>query len=206
LCLGAALTTPALADLQMTQRGSVAFLESTRLQHGDEESFAQFLSSSASPIKIVYLDSFGGSTEAAIAIGRMIRKHGLDTAFHVGRGHCVSACTTMFLGGVHRYYVGGADVADGVGTRIGLGFHPSVGGQEAEGRIASYYSDMGVPNAAQVRYKVYTRDIVAADRQGDSPDAPHKYKLFFVSGGLALKTGVATSVGEPEDASRRDDP
>jgi hypothetical protein len=205
--IGALSPTAAGAEVQMTQRGSVAFLESSHLDRGDEETFAQFLSSpGGASVKIIYLDSRGGNTAAAIAIGRMIRKHGLDTAYHVGRGRCVSACTTIFLGGVHRYYVGGSQVADGVATHVGMGFHPSNGSQGNEERISSYYSEMGVPEAAKVRYKLYRRDSVGGNAPLNADGEPEKYKLFFISGKLALQTGVATSVEEPADAALRDEP
>jgi hypothetical protein len=207
LGLGALPSTAAFADLRVTQRGSVAFLTSSHLDRGDEENFAQFLSTpGAASVKIVYLDSRGGNTAAAIAIGRMIREHRLDTAYHVGRGRCVSACTTIFLGGVHRYYVGGDRVADGIATHVGLGFHPSNGNQNNEERISSYYSEMGVPGAEQVRYKLYGRDSVGGAAPLNTDGEPEKYKLFFVSGDLALKTGVATSVSEPADSALRDEP
>jgi len=218
VALGLLAPSVAMADLQTTERGPVVFLESNHLDRGDEEIFARFLASpSGAAARIVYLDSRGGNTEAAIAIGRMIRQHGLDTAYHVGHGRCVSACTTIFLGGVHRYYVGGNRVADGVATHVGLGFHPSANGsQEGEGRIAAYYSDMGVPGAAQLRYRLYSRDSVGGgggwtDGPGgpggpDGPGGSQKFRLFFVSGGLALKAGVATSVGEPADSALRDEP
>jgi hypothetical protein len=207
LGLGVLPPSAALADLQVTERGPVAFLASEHLERGDEETFAQFLASpAAAAVRIVYLDSRGGNTVAAIAIGRMIREHRLDTAYHVGRGRCVSACTTIFLGGVHRYYVGGEKVADGVATHVGLGFHPSNGGQNNEERIAAYYSEMGVPGASQVRYKLYARDSAGESAPLDSSGESQKYKLFFISGDLALKTGVATSVGEPADSALRDEP
>jgi hypothetical protein len=205
--LGLLSSTAARADLKMTARGSVAFLESSHLDRGDEDTFAQFLASpEASAVKIVYLDSRGGNTGAAIAIGKMIREHGLDTGFHVDHGRCVSACTTIFRGGVQRYYVGGDHVADGVATHIGLGFHPSNGNQDNEERIAAYYSEMGVPGASQVRYKIYSRSIVGKGGEKAESGAPQKYKIFFISGNLALKTGVATSISEPGEPALRDSP
>jgi hypothetical protein len=207
-CVSAALlATTAGADVQMTQRGSVAFLESSHLDRGDEEVFARFLSSpDAAPVKIIYLNSRGGNTAAAIAIGRMIREHGLDTAYHVGHGRCVSACTTIFLGGVRRYYINGDQVANGVATQVGLGFHPSNGGEGNEERISSYYSEMGVPGAAKVRYQLYSRGVAGGKAALNEYGEPEKFKLFFISGRLALETGVATSVKEPADAALRDGP
>jgi hypothetical protein len=195
----------ARADVQMSGNGPVAFLQSSRLEPGDEENFAQFLASpAAARLRIIYLDGRGGATRAAIAIGRMIRARGIDTAYHVGHGRCVSACTTMFLGGVHRYYIGGAQVDNGVATRVGLGFHPSNGGPAGEQQIIAYYAEMGVPHAADLRYRIYSRE--EADSEGGAAEGGSPFRLFFVSGNLALQTGVATSVEEPEQPSLRDEP
>lgn len=173
-CLALA-PSAARADLEMSARGPVAFLRSNHLDRGDEETFAQFLASpEGSRTRIVYLDSRGGNTRAAIAIGRQIRERQMDTAYHVGRARCVSACTTMFLGGVHRYYIGGDRVANGVATHVGLGFHPSNGNMMNEDRIGSYYSDMGVSGAANERYRLYSRATVAGGGRfdGDGPGGP----------------------------------
>jgi hypothetical protein len=206
-CLLLHFAGSARADVEMTIRGSVAFLHSNRLVPGDEDTFLQFLHSpDAERVKIIYLDSFGGNPPAAMAIGRLIRARGLDTAYHVGHGHCVSACTNVFLGGVHRYYIGGENVADGIATHIGLGFHPSHGGEAMEDRVMAYLSEMGAPRAADLRYKVYPRDFVLTDTGGTNERGdPTQYKLFFVSGEHALRAGVATSLREPAEPDMRDE-
>lgn len=71
---------------------------------------------------IIFLDSPGGSHVAGIALGREIRKRGLNTfvsSYSPAKGasfidaDCASACVSMFLGGVQR----------GVGPRSRLGVH-----------------------------------------------------------------------------------
>jgi hypothetical protein len=71
---------------------------------------------------IIFLDSPGGSHVAGIALGREIRKRGLNTfvsSYSPAKGasfidaDCASACVSMFLGGVQR----------GVGLRSRLGVH-----------------------------------------------------------------------------------
>lgn len=191
----------ARAEVVLTEHDAVAYLSSDRLEPGDEATFSDFLSRQrATPLRIVYLNSHGGATKVAMAIGKMIHDRGLATAFHVGHGRCVSACTTMFLGGVQRYYIGGRDVADGIATHVGLGFHPSNGGPQNEDEVLAYYNEMGVPNAASVRYHVYSRSSVT-----EPTHERNRLKLFFVSGETALKAGVATSLAEPEDPALRDD-
>jgi len=71
---------------------------------------------------IIFLDSPGGGHVAGIALGRELRKRGLNTfvsSYAPSRGaafidaDCASACFYMFLGGVQR----------GVGPRSRLGVH-----------------------------------------------------------------------------------
>lgn len=197
---GLLISRPAAADVELEAKGPVAFLHSDRLLPGDEDTFAQFLAQPRSePIRIVYLDSRGGNTQTAIAIGRSIRAHGIDTAFHVGRGRCVSACTTVFLGGVERYYIGSEGVQDGVATRLGLGFHPSTGGSRGEELIGDYYREMGVEGANKFRYDVYSRASVMEPTGGRNG-----YQVFFAGGRSAMAAGVATSTAEPDEPRLRD--
>jgi hypothetical protein len=65
-----------------------------RIVAGDERTFAAVAATREA--SVVYLRSEGGSVDAAIAIGRMVRKFGLDT--FVGRGGigCWSACTLIW--------------------------------------------------------------------------------------------------------------
>lgn len=185
-----ATASAAKADISFRVRGPVLYLSSHRLQPGDGMEFAAFLDQPRRvPIRIVYMNSNGGNTQVAIRIGQMIRERGLDTGFHVGHGRCVSACTTMFVGGVHRYYIGGRAVADGVATRRGLGFHPS-GAPQAEERINDYYQRMGVPGAANLRYRIYSPDEAMGGIEGPR-------RLFFAGGNSAVRSGVATSTLPP---------
>lgn len=188
------------ADVRLYEHGAVATLISERLQPGDEQVVAEFLDQPrATPIRIIYLESRGGNTQAAMAIGRLIREHNIDTAFHVGHGRCVSACTTMFVGGVHRYYIGSQSISDGAATHLGLGFHPSNAGDYAESQVMNYYEAMGVPGAAEFRYRLYNRASVSEPVPGRNV-----HTQFFAGGRSALRAGVATSLQEPEDRSLRD--
>ncbi len=192
--------TPVLADVELEARGPVAFLHSDRLLPGDEQTFEQFLDEPRpDPIRIVYLDSRGGNTRTAIEIGRSIRAHQIATAFHVGHARCVSACTTIFLGGVQRYYIDSDGVQDGVATHLGLGFHPSQGGERAEDLVSDYYREMGVEGANTLRYHLYPRDSVM-----DPTEGRNDHRLYFAGGRSALATGVATSTAEPAEPQLRD--
>ena len=206
LTMAATLSAPARADVEIDFRGQVGLLHSDRLQPGDENAFRGLLASpQGRALRILYLDSRGGATGVALKIGGMIRARRLDTAFHVGRGTCVSACTTVFLGGVHRYYVGGDEVVDGVATHVGLGLHPSHGGARAEGAINAYYRNMGAPGTAELRYQVYSRRQAESENPNGPEDGQGVYKIFFVGGQHALRTGFVTSLDEPADPRLRDE-
>ena len=196
-CLIGGVPSIASADVQLTERGPVAHLTSHRILPGDAVALQEFLQRPrAEPLRIIYLDSRGGSTQVALRMARMIHEQGLDTAFHVGRAHCASECTTLFAAGNHRYYIGGAHVRDGIGTRYGLGFHPSSGGQMAEDRVNEFYEQAGIPGAAQLRYRLYPRGTV-------NPEMGRR-EMFFASGRAAIAAGVATSLSEPPDPRLRD--
>jgi hypothetical protein len=197
IILALTAATAARADVRLTERGPVAYLTSNRIMPGDAITLSEFLSRPrAEPLRIIYLDSKGGKTIVALRMAKMIHDQGLDTAFHVGRAHCASECTTLFAGGIHRYYIGGADVRDGVGTRRGLGFHPSNGSPALEDRVNDFYQQAGVPGAAQLRYRLYPRETI-------NPTLGRR-KMFFASGRTATQAGVATSLSEPPDPRLRD--
>lgn len=192
--IGVLAVSSARADVQLDERGPVGYLTSFHLRPGDEEAVQDFLDRPrAQPLRIIYLDSRGGNPQVGVAIGRMIRERGLDTGFHAGRGRCVSACTSIFLGGVHRYYLGGEGIADGAGTRLGLGFHPPRNPQPGnEEMVNGYYQEMGVPGASGLRYRLYPRESL-----DEGFDGPGKRTLFFAGSRTAVRAGVATGTSVP---------
>lgn len=194
LVAGVVSVSAAKADVQFEERGSVGYLISRHLRPGDEEAFREFLDRPrAQPLRIIYLDSRGGNPQVGVEIGRMIRERGLDTGFHYGHGRCVSACTSIFLGGVHRYYVGGERVRDGAGTRQGLGFHPPRNPRPGnEEMINGYYQEMGAPGTARLRYKIYPRESLDEGFEG-----PGKRTLYFTGSHTAVRAGVATGTYAP---------
>ncbi len=194
VAFGVLAASTAKADIQFDERGSVGYLTSFHLRPGDEEAFAEFLDRPRpQPLRIIYMNSRGGNPQVGMAIGRMIRERGLDTGFHVGRGRCVSACTAMFLGGVHRYYLGGEHVQDAAGSRVGLGFHPPRNPQPGDEEVMNgYYREMGAPGATGLRYRLYPRDSIYGGW-----DEPGKRTLFFTGSRSAVRAGVATGTSVP---------
>ena len=194
VAVGVLASSTAKADVQFEERGSVGYLTSHYLRPGDAAAVREFLDRPrARPLRIIYLNSLGGNPRVAMNIGRIIRERGIDTGFDVSRSRCVSACTAMFLGGVHRYYLGGDQVRDGAGTRVGLGFHPPRKPRPGNEEVMNgYYREMGAPDATALRYRIYPRESLDAPFYG-----PGKRTLFFVGSRTAVQAGVATSTSPP---------
>jgi hypothetical protein len=108
----------------------------------DERAFAAVAATRQA--SVVYLTSEGGSVEAAIAIGRTVRKFGLET--FVGRGGigCWSACTLIWLSGRHAI----------IQRNSNLGFH-AANVPEGTEMMAEYFSELGL-TPAQINYMIRT--------------------------------------------------
>jgi hypothetical protein len=68
------------------------------IEYGDEEKFAAV--AALHRASVVNMQTPGGNIPAAIAIGRMVREHKLDTFLGRG-GQCSSACPLILLSGRH---------------------------------------------------------------------------------------------------------
>jgi hypothetical protein len=190
--------SPASADVEFEQRGTVGYLHSQHLRPGDEEQVRAYLDG-AQGLRIIYFDSRGGNPQAAMAIGQMIRERGLDTGFDPRSGsRCVSACTAMFMGGVRRYYVGGEHIRDAANSRRGLGFHmPRHPTPEGEDAMNGYYAAMGAPGATNLRYHIYPRDSLDQPFEGVGPRGTRM--MYFTGSRTAVRAGVATGTVAPPD-------
>ena len=196
--VGVLSVSAAKADVEFERRGQVAYLHSHRIRPGDEEQVRAFLDGpEGQGVRIIYFDSRGGNPPAAMAIGQLIRERGLDTGFHPRDGNkCASACTDMFMGGVHRYYVGGGRVRDAANTRVGLGFHmPNEPTQEGEETANAYYRAMGAPGATSLRYHIYPRETL--DQPYEGVGRRNARVMYFTGSRTAVRTGVATGVSAP---------
>ena len=113
-----------------------------RIVPGDERTFAAVAAKRQA--SVVYLRSEGGNIDAAIAIGRMVRKFGLDT--FVGRGGigCWSACTLIWLSGRHAIIQRDSD----------LGFH-AANVPEGTEMMVEYLSELGL-TPTQINYMIRT--------------------------------------------------
>ena len=160
------------------------------IEQGDEKVFADFLAQPRSqPIRVLYLDSFGGSVLAGVNIARLVRKAKLSTAVDAVYNRCVSACTLVFAGGVKRYNVHGEAVEEGYNSLSGLAYHTSffkgdlvrfaVRSDKGTDIMASLYAEMGCPGAAVLMQK------------------GHGGSVYHPSGATSLSLKIATSLGEP---------
>ncbi|MDQ0392799.1 hypothetical protein [Labrys monachus] len=180
---------PGAHALQLSQNGSVLSMNGP-IEAGDDRQLRLFLSRpGASQIKLVYLNSPGGMVYEAYKISEMIRAAGLSTVVDAGRASCASACTTVFVGGVRRYYLNAQSVVDGDTRNHGLGFHQASnwGGRQGEQQysyegssvMVATFNEMGVPGAAKL--------IDKAKFVG----------LYRVSGATAWALGIATDLKLP---------
>jgi membrane-bound ClpP family serine protease len=96
-------------------------------------------------LNVVQLKSEGGSANAAIEIGRLIRLNGLNT-YVAPTDYCASACVYAFLGGVQRYGFGVIAVHDTTyieGSKVVKNDLPSIIAH-SDNKIANYLNEMSI--------------------------------------------------------------
>lgn len=171
----------------LTVSGSVSTFTG-HISPGDGKSFRELLNAPRpQPIRVLYLQSGGGSVSDGIEIARAVRRAGLVTAVDASGATCGSACTMIFIAGVRRHYVHGDSVREGFSSMTGLGFHRAHKGGNYNAllssgdtdRMCALYAEMGVPRAC---------DLVMGASFGPQ---------FRPSGETALKLGIATSLEAP---------
>jgi hypothetical protein len=174
---------------EFSQTGSIARLNGG-IMRGDGQKFEDFMAQpSSAGLKVLYLNSGGGSVGDALRIARAIRKARLTTVIDASRAKCESACTGIFTGGTSRHYINSQGLVDGEGgPPRGLGFHEGNNAQPGSARTYSggatsgminIYYEMGVGGAAQFTTKSAFN------------------KMYRVSGPTALQSGIATSLSAP---------
>jgi hypothetical protein len=142
---------PVRADEKMPSRmtfelvGDGRLLATGAIQPGTADVFAAEVAKRSSYVKTVVLHSPGGSVGDALAMGRLIRKHGFAT--EVER-LCASSCPLVFAGGTERR--AGEKAAIGVhqvfsvtasSARAG---NPMESGQRVSAECQRYLHEMGV--------------------------------------------------------------
>jgi len=116
----------------------------------------------------VAMDSRGGNLVAGIAIGRLLREHGVTVTIgrkggtaHLLPGVCFSACALAYLGGEFRYIESGSAYGVHRASRPG---EPRRGdlatGQLVAATVAAYYRDMDVdPRLLDLTMRVSNDEI-----------------------------------------------
>jgi hypothetical protein len=117
-----------------------------KIEYKDEDKFLQEAQKYKNGTRaIIMLHSPGGNVPAALAIGRTIRERGYST--YVGDKYiCMSSCAMIWLGGINRFYEGGARI----------GFHAAYlqtkrGAYElgaANAVVGAYYKELGLSDNA----------------------------------------------------------
>ena len=175
--------------VSLSERGGTAYL-SGPIEPGDDTALRAFLDRPrATPIRVLYLSSFGGHVGSAIAMSRLVRNARLSTAMNATSDVCDSACTLIFAGGIKRHYVKGERIYEGLTGLSGLGFHPahargagvapSLRSDEGTSRMARAYAEMGQPRAIELARQAAINT------------------LYRPSGETALRLNIATSLAAP---------
>ena len=115
---------------------------------GTSQLFAAELDKRGDYVKMVVLNSPGGSVADALAIGRLIRKRNFATRVEAGR-YCASACPLVFAGGVERRVdprglIGVHQIAAVKSAAGGLGPDEMSLAQRASAQCLAYLVEMGV--------------------------------------------------------------
>ncbi len=172
--------------MSIERRGTTLFL-SGKIEAGDDLKVRDALD--AGGIKIVNLDSSGGSIRVAHDIARRIRQDGLSTVVDGSRSRCNSACTLIFAGGVKRHYVNAGGVRDGLGSKVkGLGYHEGNNFSVSGHRIQSGGASSSMINGY---YELGSREAASLITKAN-------YKqMYYISQATALSLGIATSLSPP---------
>lgn len=187
---------PASADAAwLSADGPLATLRGS-IEMSDAASFVAFMRAHPD-VRVLRLDSLGGSVPGAIDLGKAVRRARLTTMVDASRDICDSACTMIFAAGLRRHYVNAETIPEGFTGQSGLGYHrsydrgtrvePSKLSARGERLMLDYYRSMGAPAASMLAL----RGTIST--------------LWRPNGATALRLGLATSLAPPEltTSSRR---
>lgn len=182
----AAAPPPAAAAWLSTREGVVTLRGS--IEPGDDAALKALLKREPG-LRVLRLDSYGGSVRGAIALGEAVRRARLTTLVDAARDVCDSACTMIFAAGAARRYLNAATLPDGFNGQSGLGYHrsyergnrirPSMLSQEGERLMIAYYRRMGAPAAVTLALRGTINS------------------MWRPNGATALRLGLATSLDAP---------
>jgi hypothetical protein len=148
-----------------------------RIDGESAEKLNAFIQSNDVPIRsMIILNSPGGSLYGGIELGRVIRKHNLNTDVGVrlptidenrryAPGYCYSSCTYAYLGGVFRFLIKGSEF----GVHRFYAKSPQNGNMDSaqitSAEIVSYVREMGVdPDFFALSTKAGADEVFAPSR------------------------------------------
>lgn len=138
------------ADMRFALEGGGRLMLTGSIIQGTAEAFADEVKKRGEYVKVVVIDSPGGSLEDAMSVAKLIREQGYATEIPDG-SLCASSCPLMFAGGVVR--------SAGAKAAIGLHqFYAAAGSsnnaaaalssaQATTARISRFLTEMGVDAA-----------------------------------------------------------
>ena len=172
-------------------RNGVTVTLSGNIKPDDEHMMPKFFDRPENAgIRYINLVSGGGSVNAAIEVGRQIRRRNFETIVDGGRANCSSACTILFGSGVKRHYINSGAVQDGAFKfgGNGLGFH------QASTQLSRQPSSFSGAGTGMVIGAYYEFGIGGASGLADKAPPNMIYRL---SGPSAVQLGIATSLTLP---------
>jgi hypothetical protein len=155
---------------------------------GDGKKFIQYMSETGKGIKLVRLNSGGGSGADAVEIGRYIRAQKITTWTDGHRDTCASACNRIFAGGVQRIYSNANDIQTGKNSkqRFGLGYHhPRSNGDFHAAE--DWYQKGIVPYLREMLPPKASTWVIQTDEGNLTAD------MVWLNGTQALNLGISTS-------------
>lgn len=182
-----AAASPVAQAAWLSADGPVATLRGA-IEMGDADAFKTLLRAHPG-IRLLRLDSLGGSVQGAIALGEVVRGARLTTVVDAARDICDSACTMIFAAGVRRHFLNADATQEGFTGHSGLGYHrsydrgtrvePSKLSARGERLMHDYYRRMGAAAATTLAL----RGSIST--------------LWRPNGQTALRLGLATSLAPP---------
>jgi hypothetical protein len=184
------LNAPMQSKMTFELLGDGKLLASGTIFPGTAAAFAGEIAKRGSYVKMVTLQSPGGSVWDAMEMGRLIRAKGFSTEVE-DKHYCASACPLVFAGGVTRHAA--AQSAIGVHQAFAVeqaGLDPSDGmanGQRISAAAQSYLRSMGVDLGVWVHAMETPKD-----------------RLYYFTSAELLDLRLATDVSGKPKMTRRE--
>jgi hypothetical protein len=153
---------------------------------GMSENFAAEVSKRSDYIKIVVLNSPGGSVADALAMGRLIRDKKFATEVEAGK-YCASSCPLVFAGGIERR----------AGDKAAIGVHQVFAVSSAEARGAATRDEMSDAQRISARCQRYLSDMGINPQMWVHAMETPKDKLFIFKPEELKSLNIVTAATSP---------